>query len=57
MMAKKCTKKKDVCAKLLFCQSKAIAFLLFLLPLLSWLLKLPIYYWQQLVKLMKYNVK
>ena len=54
MMAKECTKKKDVCANLL---SKAIAFLLFLLPLPSWLLKLPIYYWQQLVKLMKYNVK
>ena len=36
MMAKKCTKKRDACAKLLFCQSKRIS----LLP--SSLLKLPI---------------
>ena len=40
MTAKKCTKKHDACAKLLFCQSKRIAFLPFLLP--SLLLELPI---------------
>ena len=39
--AKKCTKKSDARAKLLFCQSKPIAFLPFLLPSLSSLLKLP----------------
>ena len=37
--AKKCTKKRDARAKLLFCQSKLIAFLPFSLP--SLLLKLP----------------
>ena len=45
-MAKKCTKKRDARAKLLFCQSKpiSIVFLPFMLPLLSPLsfLKLPI---------------
>ena len=37
MRARKCTKKNDVRAKLLlfFCQSKHIAFLQFLLPLLK----------------------
>jgi len=35
-------KKRDACAKLLFCQSKPIAFLLFSLPSLSSLLKLAI---------------
>ena len=40
MTAKKCIKKHDACVKLLFCQSKRIAFLPFLLP--SLLLKLPI---------------
>ena len=39
--AKKCTKKRDARAKLLFCQSKAIAFLPFSLPSLSLLVKLP----------------
>ena len=36
-MAKKCTKKRDARAKLLFCQSKpiSIVFLPFMLPLLS----------------------
>ena len=43
MTAKKCTKKRDVCAKLLFCQSKTIAFLTFSLPSTSSLLKLPNY--------------
>ena len=38
MAAKKCTKKHDACPKLLLCQSKPTAFLLFLLPLLSSLL-------------------
>ena len=41
-MAKKCTKKRDACAKLLFCQSKHISLLPFLMPLPSSLLKLPI---------------
>ena len=36
--AKKCTKKRDARAKLLFCQSKTIAFLPFLLPFPSSLL-------------------
>ena len=40
MAAKKCTKKHDACAKLLLCQSKPTAFLLFSLPWLSSLLKL-----------------
>ena len=46
MTAKKCTKKRDARAKLLFCQSKPIAFLPFSLPLppSSSLLKLPIVY-------------
>ena len=39
--AKKCTKKGDACAKLLFCQSKPIAFLQFSLPSPSSLLKRP----------------
>ena len=39
MTAKKCTKKRDARAKLLFCYYKPIAYLLFLLP--SSLLKLP----------------
>ena len=39
---KKCTKKRDARAKLLFCQSKPIAFLPFSLPSTSSLLKLPI---------------
>ena len=39
--AKKCTKKSDARAELLLCQSKPIAFLPFLLPSLSSLLKLP----------------
>ena len=39
--AKKCTKKRDARAKLLFCQSKPIAFLPFSLPSPSSLLKLP----------------
>ena len=42
MTAKKCRKKRDARAKLLFCQSKPIAFLAFSLTLLSSLLnKLP----------------
>ena len=43
LTAKKCTKQHDVRTKLLFCQSKPIAFLLFSLPppLLSSLLSLP----------------
>ena len=40
-MAEKCKKKHDAHAKLLFCLSKPIAFLPFLLPLLSSLHKLP----------------
>ena len=40
-MAKKCTKEHDARAKLLFCQSKPIGFLAFLLPSPSSLLKLP----------------
>ena len=40
--ATKCTKRCDACAKLLFCQSKPIGFLPFLLPSPSSLLKLPI---------------
>ena len=39
MTAKKCTKKRDALAKLLFCYYKPIAYLPFLLP--SPLLKLP----------------
>ena len=39
--AKKCTKKRDARAELLFCQSKAIAFLPFSLLLPSSLLKFP----------------
>ena len=39
---KKCTKKRDACAKMLICQSKPIGLLPFLLLLLSSLLKLPI---------------
>ena len=42
MMAKKCTKKRDACAKWLLCQSKHISLLPFLMPLPSSLLKLPI---------------
>ena len=41
MTAKKCTKKRDARAELLICQSEPIAFLPFLLPLPSSLLKLP----------------
>ena len=41
MTAKKCTKKRDARAELLFCQSKAIAFLPFSLLSPSSLLKLP----------------
>ena len=41
LTAKKCTKKRDARAKLLFCQSKAIAFLPFSLTSTSSLLKLP----------------
>ena len=41
-MAKKCTKKRDACAKLLFCQSNHVSLLPFLMPLPSSLLKLPI---------------
>ena len=40
-MAKKCTKKRDARAKLLFCQSKPIAFLPFSLTSPSSLLELP----------------
>ena len=40
--AKKCTKKRDARAKLLFCQSKPITFLPFSLPSSSSLLKFPI---------------
>ena len=40
--AKKCTKKRDARAKLLFCQSKPIGFIPFSLPSPSSLLKLPI---------------
>ena len=39
--AKKCTKKRDARAKLLFCQSKPIGFIPFSLPSPSSLLKLP----------------
>ena len=39
--AKKCTRKRDAHAKLLFCQSKSIAFFLFWLLSLSLLPKLP----------------
>ena len=35
--AKKCTKKRDGCAELLFCQAKLIAFLPFSLTSLPWL--------------------
>ena len=42
MTAKKCTKKRDARAKLLFCQSKPIAFLPFSLPSPLSLLKLAI---------------
>ena len=41
MTAKKCTKKRNARAKLLFCQSKPIAFLPFSLPLPSSSVKLP----------------
>ena len=41
MTAKKCTKKRDARAKLLFCQSKPIAFLPYFLTSPSSLLKLP----------------
>ena len=41
MTAKKCTKKRDARAKLLFCYYKPIAYLLFQLPSPSSLLKLP----------------
>ena len=41
MTAKKCTKKHDARAELLFCQSKLIAFLPFLLTSPSALLMLP----------------
>ena len=41
MTAEKCTKKRDARAKLLFCQSKPIAFVLFSLPSPSSLVKLP----------------
>ena len=41
MTAKKCTKKRDARAKLLFCQSKLIAFSPFSLTSPSSLLKLP----------------
>ena len=41
MTVKKCTKKRDARAKLLFCYYKPIAYLLFLLPSPSSLLKLP----------------
>ena len=40
--AKKCTKKCDACAKMLFCQSKPVSLLSFFLLSLSSLLKLPI---------------
>ena len=40
MTAKKCTKKRDVRAELLICQSKPIAFLPFSLPLPTSFLKL-----------------
>ena len=40
MTAEKCTKRRDARAKLLFCQFKPIAFLPFLLPSPSSLLKL-----------------
>ena len=40
--AKKCTKKCDACAKMLFCQSKPVSLLPFFLLSLSSLLKLPI---------------
>ena len=42
MTAKKCTKKRDACAKLLFCESKPIAFLSCALTSPLSLLKLPI---------------
>ena len=41
MTAKKCKQNRDARAKLLFCQSKPIAFLPFALPSPSSLLKLP----------------
>ena len=41
MTAEKCTKKGDARAKLLFCQSKPIAFVPFSLPSPSSLVKLP----------------
>ena len=43
MTAKKCTKKRDACAKLSFCLSKPIAFIAVLVasPSPSLLLKLP----------------
>ena len=43
--AKKCTKRRDALAELLFCQSKPLAFLSFSLTLPSSLLKFPIVWW------------
>ena len=45
VMAKKCTKMCNTCVKLLFCQSKPIAFMPFLLTSPLSLLKLPIVLW------------
>ena len=45
VMAKKCTKMCNTCAKLLFCQSKPIAFMPFLLTSPLSLLKLPTVLW------------
>ena len=42
VQAKKCTKKRDARAKLLFCKDKPIAFLPFSLPSPSSLLKFPV---------------
>ena len=49
VMAKKCTKMCNTCAKLLFCQSKPIAFMPFLLTSPLSLLKLPIVLCTQLL--------
>ena len=49
--AKKCTKKRDICAKMSFCQSKPIGLLPFLLLSLSSLLKLPITCSQMILKI------
>ena len=46
MTAKKCTKRRDTSAELLFCQSKLIAVLLFSLASPSSLLKLPFGGWR-----------